>query len=322
MNRSIAVSIDVDTLARDLAVARLTSTLRARVRLSWNLIMPRLLAWLSERHIKATFFLVADDILDNLSLAKEIVAEGHEAASHSRTHSKLIAAANRDDRLIEIRDSKRMIEDALGCAVMGFRAPGYCISNEVMDSLEEAGYLYDASLNVSFPYNLVKLVWRSMMGEYGRNNLAVESPLLRRLPDAFHPARLDYRNPGTGSDRRTIVEIPIFIMNRTHLPLATSLFHSMGSRLTRALIVSGTAGRGFIPMELHDFEFGQPSDNVAVNDSVRRRSFMRYFGAGVQNGEKKIDEIIDMNRTPPPRFIRLCDHAAEYLAGESLAVRL
>lgn len=60
---------------------------------------PRLLKMLKERGIKATFFVLGQCVVQNPEVAKQIVAEGHEIASHSWNHpllSKMNEAGVRD----------------------------------------------------------------------------------------------------------------------------------------------------------------------------------------------------------------------------------
>ena len=50
---------------------------------------PRLLKMLKERGIRSTFFVVGQCVADNPEIARQIVAEGHEVASHSWSHPLL-----------------------------------------------------------------------------------------------------------------------------------------------------------------------------------------------------------------------------------------
>jgi peptidoglycan/xylan/chitin deacetylase (PgdA/CDA1 family) len=73
------------------------------------------------------------------------VAAGHEIGSHAFTHRRLpeLSAAELDH---EIADSKAVLEDALGRAVAGFRAPQARIPGGLHRRLAEQGYGYDSSV--------------------------------------------------------------------------------------------------------------------------------------------------------------------------------
>jgi peptidoglycan/xylan/chitin deacetylase (PgdA/CDA1 family) len=51
---------------------------------------PELLGILKEKNIKATFFLIGQDIERQPVLAKQIVADGHEVGNHSYSHQRMI----------------------------------------------------------------------------------------------------------------------------------------------------------------------------------------------------------------------------------------
>ena len=47
----------------------------------------------------------------------------------------------------DILDSKKILEDILGTAVLGYRAPSFSINEQTLEIVEECGYLYDSSFN-------------------------------------------------------------------------------------------------------------------------------------------------------------------------------
>ncbi len=100
-----------------------------------------------DARIRATLFVIAEDLRDSTKRAalKSAVASGHELASHTMTHPNLLRAT-RSQKEREIVDSKAVMEDTLGVAVRGFRAPGYAIDSEALQILAGAGYLYDSSV--------------------------------------------------------------------------------------------------------------------------------------------------------------------------------
>lgn len=81
-------------------------------------------------------------------LIKRAHAAGHEIASHGQQH--LLAYQVGPQRFAEdIRRSKQVIEDLIGDAVVGFRAPGFSFTEQtpwVYEALAGAGYRYSSSL--------------------------------------------------------------------------------------------------------------------------------------------------------------------------------
>ncbi|MGV3532824.1 MAG: polysaccharide deacetylase family protein, partial [Chthoniobacteraceae bacterium] len=85
-------------------------------------LTPRLLDMLKERGIKATFFVVGKNVAEYPKIAKRIVDEGHEIASHSWSHpllSKMSDASVRD----QLERTHAAIEKATGVKTTILRPP-------------------------------------------------------------------------------------------------------------------------------------------------------------------------------------------------------
>ncbi len=93
-------------------------------------------------------------------LVREIRARGHEIASHGYYHN-LCNQQSPNALKKDLTDSKKLLEDIIGSPVVGYRAPSFSISNEILKLIEECGYLYDSSYN-SF----------ALHGRYGHINLS------------------------------------------------------------------------------------------------------------------------------------------------------
>ncbi|HEY5674922.1 MAG TPA: XrtA system polysaccharide deacetylase, partial [Malonomonas sp.] len=108
----------------------------------------RVLALLDEAAVKATFFILGWVAERHPSLVTRIAAQGHEVASHGYLHQR-VALQDRQTYREDIRRSKGLLEDQLGAAVKGYRAPSYSITRQTdwaFDELLEAGYQYDSSI--------------------------------------------------------------------------------------------------------------------------------------------------------------------------------
>jgi polysaccharide deacetylase family protein (PEP-CTERM system associated) len=108
----------------------------------------RLLEIFSEAGIQVTFFTLGWVAARHAALLQRIVAAGHELASHGLAHRRVDgqspAAFGRD-----VSESKRIIEDAGGVAVCGYRAPNFSIGRRTPWAhaiLAEAGYRYSSSV--------------------------------------------------------------------------------------------------------------------------------------------------------------------------------
>lgn len=104
-----------------------------------------------KRPVKATFFVLGSVAEKFPQLVREIHRRGHEAASHGYWH-RLCGQERPGDLLEDLRRSKALLEDILGAAVLGYRAPGFSISHATLELVRQAGYRYDSSYN-SFALN-------------------------------------------------------------------------------------------------------------------------------------------------------------------------
>ena len=97
---------------------------------------------------QATFFTLGWIAERYPALVREIVARGHELASHGHGHqraSDLTPAEFSDD----VVRAKRILEDLCGAEVVGYRAPSFSIGTGnlwAFDVLAKAGYRYSSSV--------------------------------------------------------------------------------------------------------------------------------------------------------------------------------
>jgi polysaccharide deacetylase family protein (PEP-CTERM system associated) len=108
----------------------------------------RVLDLLDEFHVKATFFVLGWVAEKSPTLIQVISRRGHEVASHGYSH-RLIYNQTPDEFRQETRRAKRVVEDAIGKQIIGYRAASYSITEESLWSLNilaEEGFQYDSSI--------------------------------------------------------------------------------------------------------------------------------------------------------------------------------
>lgn len=107
----------------------------------------RCLDLFDEHDAKGTFFTLGWVAERDRELVKEIVARGHELASHGYDHVK-VTAQTRAEFLVDVKKTKALLEDISGAEVKGYRAAGFSIGRNTPwahDALAEAGYVYSSS---------------------------------------------------------------------------------------------------------------------------------------------------------------------------------
>lgn len=107
----------------------------------------RLLPILAEGNVRATFFVLGWIARRHPALVRAIAAAGHEVGSHGYAHHGA-GQLTRAQFTRDIVRSKGVLEDLLGKAVLGYRAPGYSLapaSRWAFDALLRHGYRYSSS---------------------------------------------------------------------------------------------------------------------------------------------------------------------------------
>lgn len=108
----------------------------------------KILDLLAERQVKATFFILGWVAERFPQLVREIVAAGHEPATHSYRH-RLIYTLSPEEFRADLRRSIDVIEQAAGQKVLGHRAPSFSVTGRslwAIDIMQEEGLKYDSSV--------------------------------------------------------------------------------------------------------------------------------------------------------------------------------
>lgn len=113
----------------------------------YDRVTRKLLDLLAEKEIRATFFVVAELAISNPALIREIAAN-HEIALHGFEHTPLTKLTPQQFESQTLR-SKTVIEELIGQAVVGFRAPIFSLTPATLWAeglLAEMGLEYSSSL--------------------------------------------------------------------------------------------------------------------------------------------------------------------------------
>jgi polysaccharide deacetylase family protein (PEP-CTERM system associated) len=117
----------------------------------------RLLGLLDRHGASATFFTVGWLAERKPGLVRRIADQGHEIAAHSWWHRR-VRDLEPDEFQADVSRCRAVLEQIVGRAVRGFRAPSFSITRATkwaFDVLLESGYRYDSSV---FP------IWRPDYG--------------------------------------------------------------------------------------------------------------------------------------------------------------
>ncbi len=107
-----------------------------------------ILQMLAARKLRATFFTLGWIAERYPQLVRQIVADGHELASHGYGHERA-SDLNEQAFFADIDHAKKLLEDLSGAPVQGYRAPSFSIGTGnlwAFETLARAGYRYSSSV--------------------------------------------------------------------------------------------------------------------------------------------------------------------------------
>jgi hypothetical protein len=205
----------------------------------------------------------------------------------------------------EIDRAHAAIAAVCGRPPVGFRAPGYEISAELIDLLCQRGYRYDSSTFPAIPYYLAKATVMGLIRLAGRRSGSIlGSPAVLRAP------RTPYR-PAAGSPYRRgdlpIVELPIAVTPWLRLHVIGTTLVIAPEWLRRRLTAAALAAR-FFNLELHGIDLAD-----AEADGIPARLVAKQPDLRVPLARKlaALDATLNEARSQNVRFLPLQDAVSE-----------
>jgi peptidoglycan/xylan/chitin deacetylase (PgdA/CDA1 family) len=237
--------------------------------------LPRFRELFARHGARATFFVVGRDLHDDpegRALLAELARDGHELASHSYTHPYDLVRLAPAAIAHEIDRAHQAIADCAGLEPVGFRAPGYEVSADLIDMLCARGYRYDSSAFPSAPYYGAKAAVMGLMRVIGRRSGSfLGSPRVVAAP------RGPYR-PAAGAPYRVgelpIVELPMAVTPLMRWPvIGTSLITA--PEWLRRRLVRAALREPFFNLELHGIDLADAAADEIPHALVARQPDLR-----------------------------------------------
>lgn len=185
-----------------------------------DVVLPITLDVLDKLDIKITFFIVGQDaaIEKNHAVLKSIVDRGHEVANHSFHHESWLKTYSKEKIEEEIRIAEEAILKATGKRTNMFRGPGFSWSNDLLEVLQQRGYIFDASLLPTYISPLMRkyYFWKSNLSKEEKES---RKELFGSFREGFYPLKpfiWKFRN------NKTLMEIPVTTMPVFKIPFHQS----------------------------------------------------------------------------------------------------
>lgn len=254
--RLAALSVDLDEIPNYAAIYDRTAP-ESSAHAIYDHAVPRLRRLFDDVGARATFFAIGRDLAreENRSALKALHAEGHEIGNHTQSH--LYDLTRRDGATIEreIVAAEEAITAATGTRPVGYRSPGYTVTDEVIGHLTARGYAYDSSV---FPcpgyYGLKAAAIGAISLRGGASKSIIDTPAVLTAPADPYRVGTPYHRRGDG-----LRELPVGVTRGARLPyIGTFLTPSVTAAkvLTRAMI-----GRPLVNLLLHGIDVADAEDD-------------------------------------------------------------
>lgn len=187
-----------------------------------DVVVPRVLKFLKERNLQITFFVVGQDaaLEKNHTALKSLAEAGHEIGNHSFNHEPWLQKYSAEQVETEIAQAEDVIEKVTGEKPIGFRGPGFSVSDTVIAILKRRGYLYDASTLPTYIGPLARLYY-FMTAKLKAEEMSKRDNLFGSVRDGFRPVRTHFWRTEDGK-KQELIEIPVTTMPVFKIPIHVS----------------------------------------------------------------------------------------------------
>ncbi len=259
-HRLCAVSVDLDEIPNYFAIHGLPAPRGEVAHAVYRLALDRLASFASDVGIPLTLFAIASDLAEPQAAALRDMADaGHEVASHSLDHRYDLSRLPRSEVERQIAVAADRIEAAVGIRPRGFRAPGYVLTDAMVDVLREVGVRYDSSVFPCPAYYGAKAAAMGWIAVRGRTSRSiVDHPRVMLAPRRPYRIGRPYTDRGDGP-----VELPIQVTRALRLPYIGTTLTLAGPRRARWL-TRMVLGEPLVNLELHGIDLLEASDGLGA----------------------------------------------------------
>jgi hypothetical protein len=173
---------------------------------------------LDELNLKITFFVVGRDASfeKNFDALRMISQNDHEIGNHSFNHESWLHLYTKEEIKTELLLAEEQIEKVTGKRTYGFRGPGFSWSYNLLETLIENNYLFDASTLPTFIGPLARMYYFKT-AKLTKEERKDRKELFGKFSEGFKPLKPYYWEK---DDDKKIIEIPV-----TTIPFVKTPFH-------------------------------------------------------------------------------------------------
>jgi len=253
--RLCSVSVDLDEIGCYAQIHGLCAAAESHA--VYDLALTRIRSFAADAGLPLTLFVIARDLerAQNVEALRPLLADGHEVGNHSLDHLYDLSRREASERTRQVESATERLYSALGVRPTGFRAPGYTVTDELLETIQACGLSYDSSVFPCPPYYAAKVarLLRMKLGGYASRAI-LDTPRVLRAPTTPYRVGRPYWTPGRG-----LLELPIQVAGPLQLPFIGTSLSLLGPSAAR-LLTRTLIGAPFLNLELHGIDFLEARD--------------------------------------------------------------
>jgi peptidoglycan/xylan/chitin deacetylase (PgdA/CDA1 family) len=308
--RLAALSVDLDEIPSYFAIHGLAEPSASSPSASavYDAGLGRLDAFARAVDVPLTLFAIGRDLArpENAEALRAFADRGHAVENHSLDHRYDLVRLAPAEITRQVQGGADAVERATGRRPTGFRAPGYTMTDEVFDALEQLGVAWDSSVFPCPAYYGAKALVLGAQRVRGRVSASIlDTPRVLTAPTRpYRPGR-----PYTRRGDRRVVELPIQVTPGLRLPVIGTSLGLAGPAGARAL-GRRCASEPLVNVELHGLDFVDASDAPGLDVLAKHQPELRRH---VDRRILAVAELVRELRANGYAFVRL-DEAARSVA--------
>jgi len=257
--RLCSLSIDLDEIPNYHALHGLPAPTGRGATAVYDLALERLDDFARAHALPLTLFAIGADMArpQNALALRRMVERGHEIGNHTLDHRYDLTRLSKPEMARQVQAGILVLEGATQQRPVGFRAPGYTVTDELFDVLLDSEVIYDSSVFPSPAYYLAKAAAKAAIFVRGRRSRSVfDSPAVLKAPTRPYRVGTPYWKKGNG-----MLELPVQVTRGLRLPyIGTALTLAGPNRarwLTRQIL-----GEPLVNLELHGIDALDADDDL------------------------------------------------------------
>lgn len=227
-----SISLDVDALRFYGAIHGLNTPIPADEDPIYSVALDRFFDLLSEVNISGTIFFIAKDLhAAQATLTLGLKETNSELASHSYAHNYRLSQLSRSELEADLFEAHEALSTAWpGGQVVGFRAPGYNTSADMLETILRLGYTYDSSLLPSPAYFAARAATIASYRFLGHPSASLVGDV-RAFNGPSYPYMAHPWAPWRPHAEGRLVELPMAVEPTTKAPVFGTSWTLMPERL-------------------------------------------------------------------------------------------